>query len=332
MKKIRVSVIGVGNMGQNHARIYSELDGVELVGVVDKSASRGKRIARKYGIKYYPDYNEVIPQIDVASIVVNTESHYPVAMDFIKKGKHIMIEKPLTKEISEAEKIIKFSQEKGVILQVGHVERFNPAYQELKEILRDKKPFAITTRRLSPYDPRVANIDVIFDLMVHDIDIVLDLANSKIESVDALGKSVVRKGLIDFAIAQIRFKNGLIASLVASHVTPHKVRKIEINAKNAYIDLDYVRNDLQIYRMSIPQFYVDKGMSKFKEEMYIERPFVGREEPLAAELKDFINSVRTSSRPKVSGLDGLRAVQIATAIHQSLKEGRRIEGKELVLS
>jgi predicted dehydrogenase len=307
---VRVGVIGVGHIGEHHARVYSQLQGVELAGVVDIDQKRREKVAREYKTTAYADYEQIFHKVDAVSVVVPTDLHYPVAKDFLERGVHCLVEKPITLTLEEAEDLLGIARRKNLILQIGHIERFNSAILEAQKYI--KEPKFIEAYRLGPYDPRMANIGVVLDLMIHDIDIVLYLVRSPVRSIDAIGGSVLSQNE-DIANARINFQNGCVANISASRVSLEKFRKIRIFQKDVYISLDYVRQSLKIYRK--------KGKEvKSMKDMMVLRPQLKKTDPLKEELTHFVQCVERGRKPLVSGEHGRDALGVALEILRKIKE------------
>jgi predicted dehydrogenase len=245
MEKIRVGVVGVGHLGQHHARNYSEIDGCELVGVADVDRKAASRVASQNRTQAFFDYKLLIGQVDAVSIVVPTVYHHAVAREFLENGIHVMVEKPITTTVAEARELINLAEARSLILQVGHIERFNVAVVKLQEVLTN--PGFIESHRLGPYDPRVRDVGVVLDLMIHDIDIILQIVRSPIVSIDAVGVPILSPRE-DIANARIKFANGCTANLTVSRVTPNKMRKIRIFQPNTYVSVDYMKQSMEIYQ------------------------------------------------------------------------------------
>lgn len=314
MKKIRVGVIGVGYLGEHHARIYSQLDGVELVGVADVNKKRAEEIAEKVSTVPYYGYKDIINLVDAVSIVIPTPLHYEVASDFLKNGIDILLEKPMTTTLSEADSLIKKAKEKRLILQIGHVERYNSAVRKLTSII--DRPRYIESRRFGPFAERVSDVDVILDLMIHDIDIVLSLVNSDIKSISATGVSVMTSHN-DIANAHIEFKNGCIANLTVSRMSMDRFRKISIYQPEAYITLDYKDQDIIVHKRKWKRVN-----GKRVPEISDDKINLVKEEPLKSEVASFIKCVKTRKRPIVSGIEGRRALEIALTVLEKTKKRR----------
>jgi len=278
MDKLRVGVIGIGTLGSIHARIYSEMENVELVAVCDLDASR-KEQAAELGVEFVFSPQDLLGRVDAVSVAVPTSGHYEVSKLFLQKGVHVLVEKPMTSTAEQAEELTNLALEHSCVLRVGHVERYNAAFKKVRSQLRRVR--FIEIHRLGPFTPRINDCGVVLDLMIHDLDIVLGLIDSEIESVDAVGIRVLTR-FEDIANVRLRFKNGCIANLTASRLTPEKQRKIRIFQDNAYISLDYGNQSAQIYTKA--------GFSIKQEKIDIPK-----EESLRNELDDFIESITSGS-------------------------------------
>jgi predicted dehydrogenase len=299
---LKVAVVGVGYLGQHHARIYSELEGVELVGVVDVDFKKATEFAQKYASRPYADYRDVIDGVDALSIVVPTTSHYDIAIDCIRSGKDIIVEKPITTTVTEADDLIREAEKMNRILQVGHLERYNPAVMAVSEMIEG--PIFFESLRLSPFLNRASDVDVTLDLMIHDIDIVLSLVSSRIKNIRAIGFSSITEK-IDEARAWIEFEDGLIAFFTASRIAEEKQRKLRIFQENSYLELDYQQGD-------ILQFLHKSAHRTIKPEY---------REPLREELKDFVRCVTNRERPRVSGTEGRNALNVAVELKSLITKG-----------
>ncbi|MBI4335053.1 MAG: Gfo/Idh/MocA family oxidoreductase, partial [Candidatus Omnitrophica bacterium] len=285
MNMVKVAVVGVGHLGSIHARIYSQLKGVELAGICDIDEARARKIAREFHTACFSDYRGLIGKVDAASIAVPTELHHEISKRMLESDVDLLIEKPVTKTIQEADELLKIAKEKNLILQVGHVERFNSAFMAVEKIINS--PIFIECHRLGPYKQRSIDIGVVLDLMIHDIDIILGLVKDEIREVEAIGASVLSDNE-DIANVRLKFKNGAICNLTASRITNKTMRKIRVFQKDAYISLDYFKPACVVYRM------VNKKIT-------YQNIKIKREEPLKLELEAFINCVRTREKPLVSG-------------------------------
>ncbi len=300
---VRVGVIGVGYLGQHHARIFSGLEGVELVGVADTESKKAGEIAEKYGCGYFAEYAGLADVCDALSIVTPTTTHHAIAMDCLNAGKDLFIEKPITESLEDAKDIIEAAGKNRLILQVGHLERYNPAIIAALEMI--KAPKFIEAERLSPFLGRGIDVDVTVDLMIHDIDIVLSMVRSKLKEIRATGDSVMT-GKIDVAKAWLEFENGCKALLTASRLATEKTRRLRVHQEDSYISVDYQSQEVRRYfkRGADISFDVVKPENK---------------EPLKEELRDFISCVESRTKPMVSGKEAMEALEIVLKINEMLK-------------
>ncbi|MBI4651180.1 Gfo/Idh/MocA family oxidoreductase [Candidatus Desantisbacteria bacterium] len=315
---IRVGVVGAGHMGSYHVRIYSELYDVDLAGIADINKARANELSNQYATKSYTDYHDLQGKVDAVSIAVPTTQHYEVAKFFLENGIHVLLEKPMTKTLEEGQELIELSRKNKLILNIGHVERFNGAVQELKNII--KNPIYIETRRLGPYDPRIADVGIVMDLMIHDIDIVLNLVNKDIEKINATGARVYSSNHEDIADIQIVFKGGCFANITASRVTENKIRSLAVTQRDAYIFLDYTDQDLHIHRQAASHYILSKEVMRYKQESFIERLFIHKDNPLKLEIVHFLDCVTKKAIPIVTGESDLRSLNIALQVEQLLRD------------
>lgn len=303
MRKIKIGVIGVGHLGSIHAKVYSRLDGVELAGVCDCNLEKALEIGKRFKTNSYSDYEDLFDKIDAASIVVPTSLHYNIAKDFLNHDIHVLIEKPITKTLSEADELIEIANERKLILQVGHIERFNSAVLAIEKYL--KKPRFVECQRLGPFHKRVNDVGVVLDLMIHDIDIVLGLVEQEVVNIEAVGLSTI-SAFEDVANVRLTFEDGTIADITASRVTKDVVRKIRIFQEDSYISLDYLEQEAAIFR-------------KTEDKIVKEKIKIKKDESLKKELESFIECVKIGKRPIVSGVEGRRALQVALEIIEKIK-------------
>lgn len=317
MQKIRAGVVGVGQMGQYHVGVYSEIHNVELVGIADSDRQRGTSVAEKYGTHCYTDYRELFAAVDVVSIAVPTSLHYAIAKDFLEAGVHVLLEKPIAHTMEEASELFRLAETHGVVLHIGHVERFNGAIQELKKIVDE--PWLIESRRLGPFVPRIKEDGVVLDVMIHDIDIILNLVDSPISRIYALGKSIY-SDREDLANVQICFQNGCIANIIASRSTEIKIRTMAITQQGAYIFLDYTDQDIRVHRQASSEHVVTRGALRYKQESLIERIFVHKDNPLKLEIQHLLDCVMHGAPRVVSVEEELRSLQVALQILEILEK------------
>ncbi len=303
---INVAVIGVGSIGMHHARIFSDMENAKLVGVVDINFDRAREIASQYNCDAYQNYMEVIDSVDAVSIAVPTTSHFQTGIDFLKHNKSILLEKPITSTIEEADILIHEAEKRNLIFQVGHLERFNSGVSLISNMV--DRPQFIESQRLSPFLGRGIDVDVTLDLMIHDIDIILSLVNSEISDIRATGAKVLTEN-IDVAHAWIEFENGCIAEAVTSRMATDKVRQLKVFQQNAYLSLDYQRQEITTY--------MKKNNGEVRQTT--ERP--EEKEPLKEQLWSFIDCVTRSDQPLVSGHEGKEALKVALKISGLVNHG-----------
>ena len=317
MQKIRVGVIGVGHLGQHHARIFSENPRCELVGVVDLNESAAARIAKACRTKSFVDHRCLLGLVDAVSVAVPTATHFEVAKDFLEAGVHVLVEKPIASNVREARGLINLARKHKCILQVGHIERFNAAVRKLRDILT--APRFVECHRVGPYDPRVRDVGVVLDLMIHDLDILLQISQAPIATFEAVGVPILSPSE-DIANVRIKFADGCIANVTASRVTPSKMRKLRIWQDDAYISLDYDRQSMEIYRrVELPQG--KDGAPRF--EIVRKRIRVKMEDKLTLELDHFLDCVEQGTRPLVDGEAATQALELAVQIAEQIRSVAR---------
>ncbi|MBE0575103.1 MAG: Gfo/Idh/MocA family oxidoreductase [Desulfuromonadales bacterium] len=304
--KLRAAVVGVGYLGRFHAQKYKNNPDVDLVGIVDIDAGRAEEVAAEVGARPFTDYREILPLVDMVSIVVPTRYHFAVAKDCFSAGCHVLLEKPVTKTVAEAEDLIQLADSKGLVFQVGHLERFNPAVLALKGVL--KNPQFIESHRLAPFKPRGTDVNVVLDLMIHDIDILLSLVMHPIKTINSVGVPVLSDE-VDIANARLQFENGCVANVTASRASREAMRKMRIFQQDAYISIDFQSRKIAIYRKKTGLNLIP-GLPGVTIE---ERTF-DQGDSLQDEINAFVASVRDGNPPVVSGADGKRALEVAMQI------------------
>jgi predicted dehydrogenase len=310
---MRVAVVGVGHLGKHHARILSALPDVRLVAVVDTNRPRAVEIAAAYQTKPLFDARELAGEVDAVTVAVPTELHREIALPFLKAGVPVLVEKPMARSLAEADEMIAAAAASGVPLGVGQTERFNPAVAAAMPLLRD--PRFIEVHRLGTFPERSLDIDVVFDLMIHDLDVVLSLVGGPVESIEAVGVPVLT-GRVDIANARLRFAGGCIANLTASRISRERVRKIRFFQPAAYLSIDYAAQKLEVWRLT----RTDGAMPTIQGgELPVEN-----QEPLLRELADFVEAVQTGRAPLVDGIQGRRALELATQITEKMASGSRL--------
>ncbi len=299
-KPVNIGVIGVGHLGQHHARILHEIEGANLIGISDVNEEAGKAAAEKYGVKYFKDYRDLAKEVEAVTVVVPTFLHHDVAKYFLQNNIHTFIEKPITKTLEDANDLVATAGEKQLTLQVGHVERFNAAMVKLQSLVED--PRFIECQRLCAFSNRIQDVGVVLDLMIHDIDIVLSLVKSPIKRIDAVGIPVLSEHE-DIANAHIVFENGCIANLTASRVSEDKVRKLRVFELDKYISLDHAEQTITMAHKSSEE-----------KKIVCEALDIEKAEPLRKELEHFVNCIQEKKKPLVTYKDGKNALEVALEI------------------
>lgn len=328
-ERIRCGVAGVGSLGQHHARIYASLPGAELVGIFETDDKRAAEICERHGCQRFETIEALGEACDAVSVVVPTDRHEQVALPLLARKTHLLIEKPICATLEEAERVLAAAKEHNCLVQVGHIEHFNPVMAFLEKEV--SKPQYITTERLAPYQPRGTEVGVVLDLMIHDIGIVLALTKSPIKRIDSVGVTVLSKGE-DIANARIEFESGCVANLSASRMSTKKQREIRIFQSNAYLSLDFMnqeghlvkKSDIIAYGLKMKVGLVKAGDLK---SIPVKEIPIEKGEPLALELADFIESVRELRQPKVGGVLGRTALEVAIKITDQIRQKGKEKGR-----
>src|SRR5690242_879496 len=307
-RAIRVAVIGVGDFGRNHVRVYRQLQGVELVGIVEADSERARRVAAEFGTTVLSDLDALSGRVDPASLAVPTSEHARLGCLLMAKGIDVLIEKPIAASVSEADLLADAARRYGRVLQIGHLERFNPAFTAILPIITE--PLYFEVHRLGVFSPRSLDIDVVYDVMIHDLDILLALTDSSVTSIHALGIPVITDK-VDIAHARLEFASGAVANLTASRVSTERVRKLRFFQEHEYISLDYARQDALRIRVRQPA-----PQPQFDFEPIPTR----QEEPLAAELRAFVDAVQHRTAPLVDARAGRRALELADRVMAGILE------------
>ena len=321
---MKTGVIGVGIMGINHARVYSEIS--DLVGVYDADHEKGKRVAKKFGVNFFSSTSELIEKVEALTIAVPTVYHHKTALEAIKRGRHILIEKPITKTLQEGRELISAAEKEGIALAVGQIERHNPVVGFMKEALKEKKYGTIVTmvsRRVSKMPERIRDVGVILDLAIHDIDVMRYLSNSEPISVYALGGGVSGTTRESHAGILIEFSNGISGFIETNWLTPMKVRKLYITTNTHYLEMDYMGQAIK--QSTSSYIHIDESnLFQTGLELDIREIKLKKQEPLKNELKDFLTAAENGKEPLVTGMDGLKALEIAEAALISIKDGKKV--------
>ncbi len=308
MRKLRVGVIGVGHLGQHHARLYANLPGAVLVGVADIDHARAQAIAERFGAKAYPDCSSLLTQVEAVSVAVPTSAHHAIVKACLEADTHVLVEKPIAVTREEAQELIELAKRRKRVLQVGHIERFNPAIRAIRPHIG--KPGFIECHRLSPFGERGTDVDVVLDLMIHDLDMILSFNPGPVEEVRAAGVPVL-SSTIDIANARIAFREGCVANLTASRVSATRMRKLRLFQRDAYISVDYQARQGVIFRR--------RAGRSGRPEIHSEAVQTVDEEPLKLQLESFLQAAATGAAPLVSGEDGAAALDLAHQVLEAIQ-------------
>jgi len=328
LEPIRVGVIGVGNMGQHHTRVLSLMKDVEFVGISDVNIERGLDTASKYRVRFFENYIDMLPHVDAVCVAVPTRLHYSVGMACLQAGVHTLIEKPIAASIAEAESLVNAAAQSNCILQVGHIERFNPAFQELTKVLKTEELLALEAHRMSPYSQRANDVSVVLDLMIHDIDLLLDLVGAPVVKLTASGSRASGSGYLDYVTATLGFATGIVATVTASKVTHRKIRRITAHCKNSLTEADFLNNEILIHRQTTANYTTDYGQVLYRQDGLIEKVYTSNIEPLHAELEHFVYCARGGDQPSVGGEQAHKALRLASLIEQMALDGRVWDASE----
>lgn len=327
MEHIRVGVIGVGRMGLHHCRIYSNLRQVDFAGVFDIDDKAAAKASARYNIPAAESVDDLLEQVDAVSIATPTPPHFDLVRQCLEKGVNVLVEKPLTETLDQAQELTRVAEASGLIVQVGHIERFNPTYKELKNVLENMSVLAISFNRLSPYQGSNTDVDVVLDLMTHDLDLVLDLIQEKPIHINATGFKVFSDNL-DHAVVQLSFISSPLVTITASRVTEQKIREINVTAHGAYIEADLMNKNISVHRRASGEYLnQNHGNVKYYQESIVERILVPQVEPLFGEIEDFINCITKEKSPRVSARDGMNALELAFTVRDLIDQDMDIPPK-----
>jgi predicted dehydrogenase len=307
---LRAAVIGVGYLGRFHAQKYAQLPGARLVAVVDTDAAAAKRVGAELDVEALTDYRKILDRVDAVSLAVPTPQHHAIGSELLRRGVHVLVEKPIAATVAEAQDLVDIARRRGCVLQVGHLERFNPAI--LAAMKRVKTPRFVESHRIAPYQQRGTDVSVVLDLLIHDIDLIQELVGAPVETIDAAGAAVF-SGDIDIVNARIRFANGCVANTTASRVSLKQERKIRIFQDDAYLSIDMHQRILTVVRKK------DAGPVESPAQVAIEEESFGQGDALLAEIESFLQAIRDRTAPVVTGEDGLRALETATRIAELVR-------------
>jgi len=325
--KIRVGVIGVGRLGQLHARLYREVSRAELVGVFDSNQQRASACATELGVRAFESIDELLGAIEAVNIAAPTTQHFSIAQQALAKGCHLFLEKPITVTVKEADELIKSCSQRKLVLQVGHIERFNPALLALRGV--EVAPMFIESHRLASFDPRGTDVAVVLDLMIHDLDVILSLVKSPLAHIDASGVAVISNEP-DIANARLKFENGCVANVTASRISQKKMRKMRLFQRDAYISIDFLQGLSEVFKLvaadapmdpsSLPLVLGKIDQGDKKRHIIYEKLQAPEGNALKMELESFLEAIANGTPPPVTGEDGRRALEVASAITEMIKK------------
>lgn len=316
MERIKIGLLGAGRMGKNHARVFSTLRYADLAGIYDPVIDAGRKLAAQYETTAYNELDAMLDRVDAVSIATPTPTHFPLVAVCLERGLDVFVEKPFTETWMQAEELVALTQRSGRIVQVGHIERFNPTYGELKLVLENLSPLVVNFRRLSSYVGSNTDVDVVLDLMIHDLDLALDLAGADPIRVEADGFTAF-SGAIDYAAVKLKFARWPMLTLTASRVTEQKVRSIDVTALEAYVEGDLLNKSIQVHYRTVGEYVnQNRAGAKYRQESVVQRIHVPIAEPLQAELEHFVECVRTRKTPLVTAEHGLRTLRLADTVRK----------------
>ena len=318
MKPVRVGVIGIGNMGWHHARVLSLLRDAQLVAVADPDPARGQLAVEQFGCRWFASYEQMLGEVEAVCIAVPTLLHHRVGLACLRAGVHVLIEKPIAASQDEASDLIRAADAAGRLLQVGHIERFNPAFRELVKVVANEEVVVLEARRHSPNPDRANDVSVVLDLMIHDIDLVLELAAAPVVRLAAAGGRSA-EGPIDYVNATLGFANGVVASLTASKMAHRKIRSLSAHCRGSLVETDFLNRSLQIHRRTNQSVSADHGELLYRNDGFIEEVSTSPVDPLYAELEHFLQCVRGTETPAVDGPQASRALLLADLIEQCVE-------------
>ena len=310
-QKIKTAVIGAGHLGREHARVYSSLENATLVAVCDTNEANGRAVAERYSVSFVRDYRDILGEVEAVTVATPTINHHEITCACLEAGVNVLVEKPIARTLAEADEMIGISESKGIVLQVGHIERFNPAFRALEQNIT--RPRFFEAHRMGIFTPRSLDIDVVMDLMVHELDIIASLVKSDVVKIEAVGIPILTPK-IDLANARLEFADGCVANITASRVSGERLRKLRVFQPNEYYSLDYAEQQVAMCRLLPPKNIgalpeISAGMLE-----------VTKREPLLAEIEEFLSSVRLRTEPRVTGAEGRRALALALEVLEKIKE------------
>jgi predicted dehydrogenase len=313
-EKVKIGIVGTGHMGQYHVNVAKQLTIADLIGIYDADSERAKLISEKYGTKAFLTIEEMIQEVDAVVVAAPTFLHHKIAKQALSAGKHVLVEKPIAETVEQARELVDISLKNKLIFQVGHIERFNGAVLELGKIINS--PLLIESRRLSPFNPRIKDVGVVLDMMIHDIDIVLNLVKSPVKSVSAKGSKVLSDHE-DIASVVIDFENGCVANMNASRCTQAKIRTLNISERDSYVFLDFTDQEIELHRQASSNTLLGQGEIKYKQESIVEKIFVHKDNPLKQEHEHFVNCIMNPDIKYIGGESDIKTLEVA---HMILKD------------
>jgi len=319
MDQVRIGVIGTGRMGQSHCRVYSNLRHVKFIGLCDTNAELGRDVARQHDISFFRDVDSLLENVDAVSVCTPTPNHFEIVRRCLDEGIHVMVEKPFTETLEQAEKLNEVATKSNAVIQVGHIEKYNPAFLELRKVLNGMDVLALNFNRLSPFQGSNVDVDVVLDLMIHDIGLVVDMFKPEPIFMDAHGFSVFTD-TVDHGLAILKYEPEILVTLTASRVTEQKIRAISVTTREAYIEADLLHKTIEIHRRTLGDYVNQKDSHKYRQESLIERIVVPTMEPLFLELQDFVTCVSESKTPQVTAEDGYRALRYVLLLRDKILE------------
>ena len=324
MDPVRIGVIGTGRMGRSHCRVYSNLRHAKFVGICDIDAELGKDMARMHEVSFFRDVDSLLENVDAVSVCTPTPDHYDIVKRCLEQNVHVMVEKPFTETLEQAEALKEVAAKSKLVVQVGHIEKYNPAFIELQKVLEGMEILALNFNRLSPFQGSNVDVDVVLDLMIHDIGLVVDMFDTEPVSVDAHGFSVFTN-TIDHGMAILKYEPEILLSLTASRITEQKIRAISVTTKDAFIEADLLHKTIAVHRRTLGDYVNQTNSVKYRQESLIERIVVPAMEPLFLELQDFVTCVSESKTPQVTAEDGYNALRFVLLLRDKILASRRIK-------
>ena len=319
MDPVRVGVIGTGRMGASHCRVYSNMRHAKFVGLCDANADLGKDVARRYEVSFFRDVDSLLENVDAVSVCTPTPEHFAIVKQCIDLGIHVLVEKPFTETLEQAKALKDAAAKSKVVVQVGHIEKYNPAFIELRKVLEGMEILSMNFNRLSPFQGSNVDVDVVLDLMIHDIGLVVDMFESEPKSMDAHGFSVFTD-TIDYGLAVLRYEPETLLMLTASRVTEQKIRGISVTTRDAYIEADLLHKTIEVHRRTMGDYINQTNSHKYRQESFIERIVVPTMEPLFLELQDFVTCISESRVPQVTAEDGYNALRYVIMLRDKILE------------